>query len=87
MFGVCAGGLFGFIGSTNVSTVTPIASLANLLLGRVDNAQRIETEYLHSLAWTCAGCLEGQLKADPESGSTLRSGVAAVPGQQPPELL
>jgi len=44
------GGVFGFAGSTNISSNAAIAGLANLLLGRVDNATRQETEYLHSLA-------------------------------------
>jgi hypothetical protein len=46
------GGIFGFIGSSNISSNQAIAALANLLLGRVDNATRQETEYLHSLAFT-----------------------------------
>ena len=68
-----AGGLFGFVGSTNVSGVTPIASLANLLLGRVDNAQRIETEYLHSLAWTWGAYVQDAWKVN--SKLTLNLGL------------
>jgi hypothetical protein len=48
------GGVFGFIGSSNVSSNQAIAALTNLLLGRVDNATRQETEYLHSLAFNQA---------------------------------
>jgi outer membrane receptor protein involved in Fe transport len=58
------GRLFGFIGSGNVSGNTAVAGLANLLLGRVDNAQRIETEYLHSLAWTWGGYVQDNWKVN-----------------------
>jgi Carboxypeptidase regulatory-like domain len=49
-----AGGIFGFIGSSNISSNQAIAGLTNLMLGRVDNATRQETEYLHSIAFTQA---------------------------------
>jgi hypothetical protein len=45
------GGIFGFVGSSNVSSNQAIAALTDLLLGRVDNATRQETEYIHSLAF------------------------------------
>jgi hypothetical protein len=55
-----AGGYFGFVSKVPEATTIPagtttnanINSLTNLLLGRVDNASRTESEYLHSEAWT-----------------------------------
>ncbi len=55
-----AGGYFGFVSNVPEATTLPkgtttnanISSLTNLLLGRVDNASRTESEYLHSHAWT-----------------------------------
>jgi hypothetical protein len=55
-----AGGYFNFVSNVPVATTIPtgtttnanINSLTNLLLGRVDNASRTESEYLHSQAWT-----------------------------------
>jgi len=55
-----AGGVFGFVSNVPQAATLPkgtttnanINSLTNLLLGRVDNASRTESEYLHSHAWT-----------------------------------
>lgn len=52
------GGIFGFIGSSNISSNQAIAALANLTLGRVDNATRQETAYLHSLAFNQAAYVQ-----------------------------
>jgi hypothetical protein len=51
LYSPTAGGLFTFT-NTGVSTNVPAGSLANLLWGRVNQAQRQETEYLHSLSWS-----------------------------------
>jgi hypothetical protein len=51
LYSPSGGGWFTFT-NTGVSTNVAAGSLANLLWGRVNQASRQETEYLHSLAWS-----------------------------------
>jgi hypothetical protein len=75
------GGYFDFVSNVPVAATIPkgtttnanINSLTNLLLGRVDNASRTESEYLHSEAWTLAAYAVDSWKYNPKL--TLNLGI------------